>query len=382
VGENERSKRSGKSTLAMAVEAGRAAIDDAGIDPAEIDCVLSYELGLDSTDGHSVAMQLGFRPDFQMDTIGGGSATETLVTTACALIDSGVSKNVLIFRSLLGRSGIRKGDLHDLGGVLEFFHPGSNFIGPYGLTTGAHQFGMVAARHMWETGTTEEQLGHLCVTFYEHAQRNPNAFFYGKPLDMETYLDTPYISKPFRLHDCCVESDEANAIIVSSAERARDCKSNPVYIMGAAGRVCGPSSVMYGMEDITKIGAYYAAPVVFGMAGITPEDLDVAALYDCFSWVPLAQLEAFGIVPRGEAGAFAEEGNLRIDGKLPCNTAGGMLSEGYTHGMNNTIELVRQLRHDYQGEERQVKDAEIGLSCGWDGPHASSALILRGEQHG
>jgi acetyl-CoA acetyltransferase len=377
VGEHPRSMDSGKSTLRMAVEASRAAIDDAGIEPAAIDGILSYAIGLDSCDGHSVAAQLGIQPKFQMDTIGGGSATETLVANAIALIEARFCKSVLIFRSMNGRSGHRKGSIvADVGGVNEFFHPGSNFLAPYGLTTAGQMFGMVANRHMWETGTTEEHLGHVCVSFYEHAQRNPTALLQGKPLDLERYLATPYISTPFRLHDFCLEDDEANAIIVTSAERARDCGSTPVYVKGAAGRVCTPQAIAYAADDITDIGGFYAAPEVFDRAGVSPDEIDVAALYDCFSWVPLAQLEAYGLLGRGEAGPFAAEGNLRLGGRLPSNTAGGMLSEGYTHGMNNVIELVRQLRHQY-GDDRQVVGCELGLSCGWDGPHAASALILR-----
>jgi acetyl-CoA acetyltransferase len=384
VGESPRSKQSGKSTLRMAAEAARAAIADAGIEPSEIDCVLSYQM-LDSCDGHSVATQLGIRPVCHADSIGGGSSTETLVSQAIGMIEAGLCKTVLIFRSMNGRStaSTRKGGggglLYDLGGMFEYFYATPSFIGPYGFTTAAQQFGMVAMRHMWETGTTEEHLGHVCVTFYEHAQRNPTAFLRGKPLDMDAYMASPYISTPFRIHDYCLESDEANAIIVTSADRAADCRSTPVYVMGAVGRSCTPLAMpwSFGMDDITDIGGFYAAPEVFGMAGVGPDDIDVAAIYDCFSWVVLAQLEAFGFVGRGEAGPFVAEGNLRLGGKLPSNTGGGMLAEGYTHGMNNVIELVRQVRHDYDGADRQVVDCEIGLSAAWDGPHAASALILR-----
>jgi acetyl-CoA acetyltransferase len=130
------------------------------------------------------------------------------------------------------------------------------------------------------------------------------------------------------------------------------------------------------MKDITVVGGRYAGKQVFGMAGIGPGDIDVAAMYDCFSWVVLSQLEAFGFVGRGEAGPFVAEGNLALGGQLPANTAGGMCCEGYTHGMNNVIELVRQLRHEYDGADRQVKECEVGFASGWDGPHAASAIVL------
>ena len=257
---------------------------------------------------------------------------------------------------------------------------GGSFVVPYGITTPAQQFAMVANRHMWETGTSEEHLGHVCMTFYEHASLNPNALLHEKTLTMDEYLASPFIVTPFRLHDFCVETDEANALIVTSAEQARDCASVPIYIMGLSARNCVPHANQYAMRDITEVGGHYAAPQLFGMAGITPADVDVAAFYDCFSWVVLVQLEAYGFVARGEAGPFVADGNLRIGAKLPANTAGGMCAEGYTHGMNNVIELVRQLRHEYAGSARQVEKCEVGIATGWDGPHAASAMILRRSQ--
>jgi acetyl-CoA acetyltransferase len=380
VGESERSKSSGKSPLRMAVEASRNAMNEAGLGAADIDCILSYQHS-DSCDGHSLGTHLGIRPTFYMDTFGGGSSTEMLVATAIGLIEAGICNTALIYRSMNGRSGKRMGmgdeNPWDLHGIMEMLIPGGSFVVPYGITTPAQQFAMVANRHMWETGTTSEHLGHVCMTFYEHASRNPNALLHGKTLTMEEYLASPFIVTPFRLHDCCVETDEANAIIVTSAERAQDCATTPIYVMGVSARNSVPHANQYAMRDITEVGGFYAAPQVFAMAGITPKDVHVGAIYDCFSWVVLAQLEAYGFVGRGEGGPFAAEGNLGLGGTLPSNTAGGMSAEGYTHGMNNVLELVRQLRHDYQGEPRQVEGCEIGIATGWDGPHAASAMIVR-----
>jgi len=380
IGESERYKESGRSPLSLAVEASRNALADAGLGPQDIDCVLSYQHS-DSCDGHSLATFLGIRPTYYMDTFGGGSSTEMLVADAIGLIEAGICKTALIYRSMNGRSGKRMGmgddSLWDLHGIMEMLIPGGSFVVPYGITTPAQQFAMVAMRHMWETGTTEEHLAAVCMTFYEHAQRNPRAVLYGKPLTLEQYKASPYIVEPFRIHDCCVETDEANAIIVTSAERARDCRQPPVYVMGVSARNCVPNANQYALDDITVVGGDYAGPQVFGMAGIKPGDVDVGAIYDCFSWVVLAQLEAFGFVGRGEAGPFVAEGNLRLDGALPSNTAGGMSSEGYTHGMNNVIELVRQVRREYEGTPRQAPKSEIGMSTGWDGPHAASAMIVR-----
>ena len=379
VGESERSKNSGVSPLHMATVAARNAIVDAGIEPNDIDCVLSYQHS-DSCDGHSLATSLGIRPKFYMDTFGGGSSTEMLIATAIGLIEAGLCSTALIYRSMNGRSGKRMGmadeNPWDLHGIMEMLIPGGSFVVPYGITSPAQQFAMVAQRHMWETGTTEEHLASVCLSFYEYAQHNPKAVLYGKPLTMEAYFEAPYIVTPFRMHDCCVETDEANALIVTSRERAADCRLPLVKIMGVTARNCAPHANQYAMRDITVVGAHYAAPEVFGMSGIGPKDVNVAAIYDCFSWVVLAQLEAYGFVNRGEAGPFVAAGNLRKDGILPSNTAGGMCAEGYTHGMNNVIELVRQLRHEYKGTVRQIEGCEIGFASGWDGPHAASAMLL------
>jgi acetyl-CoA acetyltransferase len=280
-----------------------------------------------------------------------------------------------------GRSGKRMGmgddSLWDLHGIMEMLIPGGSFVVPYGITTPAQQFAMVARRHMWETGTTEEHLAAVCMTFYEHAQRNPRALLYGKPLTMEKYRDSPYVVEPFRVHDCCVETDEANVVIVTSAERARSLRRPPVYVLGVSARNCVPHANQYALDDITEVGGVYASKQLYPMAGVGPGEIEVAAIYDCFSWVVLAQLEAFGFVGRGEAGPFVAEGNLAMDGALPSNTAGGMSSEGYTHGMNNVVELVRQVRRDYEGTERQAPRTAVGMSTGWDGPHAASAMIVR-----
>jgi acetyl-CoA acetyltransferase len=387
VGESDRSKHASQTRVGMAVTAGRLAMADAGLKGADIDCVMSYQIA-DSCNSHTVATHLGIRPTFYMDAIGGGGATEMLIANAIGLIEAGVCKTALLFRSMHGRSGKRMGggpapsngsvtSSQGMSTHLEAILPEAAFTVPYGLASAAATFALVAMRHMWETGTTEEHLGHVILTFYEHAQRNPKAFMNGSMITMEEYLRTPLLVSPFRKHDFCLESDEANAIIVTSADRARDLRPRPIYIMGIAAHNCTHQAMVESMPDITDVGSFYAARQVWPMSGLKPSDIDVAAIYDCFSWVVLAQLEAFGFVGRGEAGPFVAEGNLKLGGKLPANTAGGMQGEGYTHGMNNLIELVRQLRHTYAGTERQVMDCETGFGTGWDGPHSGSAIALR-----
>lgn len=373
VGESERSRRSGTTPLHLALDAARAALIDAGLVAKDIDGFMSYHEN-DSCTSHQLATYLGVRPKYVKDMTGGGSSTELLIADAIGLIETGQLNTVLIFRAMNGSSGQRVGRGYDPN-MLQEALPGGSAIIPYGSASPSQWFGMFATRHMYENGITKEHLGHVCTSFYEHAQLNPKAFLHGKPLTMEEYLATPDISSPFNIHDSCLELDEANAIIVTSAERAKDCKSKPVYIMGMSGRQCHPHAHYW--SDLTQVASDYAAPVLYKSAGIKPEDIQIASIYDCFSWVVLRQLEAYQLAPKGEIGDFVAQGNLRIGGGLPTNTAGGMLSEGYTHGMNNVLEIVRQLRHQYEGTERQVKDCEIGICTGWSGPDIAGAMILR-----
>ncbi|MEK3937172.1 thiolase [Sporosarcina sp. FSL W7-1349] len=373
VGEYERSRKSGTTPLQMALVAARNALQDAGLEASDIDGIMNYSTGGDSCTSHEVATYLGARPKYVKDISGGGSSTEMLIGDAIGMIDAGLLNTVLIYRSMNGASGQLVGRGYDPN-MLQNALPGGSFIIPYGSASPSQWFGIFATRHMHQTGLTKEHLGQVCIDFYEHAQRNPKAHLNGKTLTMEEYLNTPDISSPFNIHDCCLELDEANAIIVTSADRAKDCKSRPVYIMGITPRETHPHAHYW--SDLDQVAADHVAPALYQSAGVKPEDIQVAAIYDCFSWVVLRQLEAYGLAPRGEVGDFVAAGNLKMGGKLPTNTAGGMLAEGYTHGMNNVLEIVRQLRHEYKGSDRQVEDCEIGICTGWSGPDLAGAMIL------
>ncbi|OGA47610.1 MAG: thiolase [Betaproteobacteria bacterium RIFCSPLOWO2_12_FULL_62_58] len=375
VGMSPRSTNSGKTPLRMALEASRAALAEAGMHPTEVDCILSYHEN-DSCSGHWLATYLGTRASYYNDIYGGGGSTEVLIAEAIGLIEAGIAKTCLLFRSMNGRSGKRMGGGQTSRGNKVYGSPGAGFLVPYGVSTPGERYGFLAVRHMHETGLTQRDMGTVAVTLNENAQRNPAARFYGRPLTLERYLEEPYISFPFRKFDYCVETDEANAIIVTSAERARNCKTRPVYIKAITAHNATRHAHQYALPDILEVGGCFAAPRIFQDAEVSPSDIQVAAIYDCFTWVVLYQLEVYGFVKRGEAGAFAASGQLKIGGKLPINTAGGMLTEGYTHGMNNVIELVRQVRHDYEGASRQVPGCELGMSTGWGGPTSAGAMIV------
>lgn len=373
VGESERSKNSGTTPLHLALVAARAAIADAGIDPQEIDGFMSYSEG-DSCTSHQLATYLGVRPHIVKDISGGGSSTEMLIADAVGLIETGQANTVLIFRAMNGRSGVRMGGGGWSTDVLQQAFDGGSFIIPYGAGSPSQWFGLFAQRHMHLNNIKKEHLGHVCLSAYEYAQKNPKAFFNGKPLTMDEYLATPDLSDPFNKHDFCLESDEANAIIVTSAKNAQYLKSKPAYILGMAAR----QSVSHAhyWQNVDEVASDYVAQDLYKKTGVRPSDVQLASIYDCYSWVVLRQLEAYGLAPKDQVGEFVAAGNLRIDGSLPTNLAGGMLAEGYTHGMNNVLEIVRQVRGDYEGTIRQAKKHELAICTGWAGPDIAGAMLL------
>ncbi|MBI2160190.1 MAG: hypothetical protein HYU25_07430 [Candidatus Rokubacteria bacterium] len=390
VGETEYSRGSGRTTRAMAVEAVRNAILDAGLTPRDVDGMLDYQGG-DSTLANWVAPDLGVRLNFYMDVFGGGSSTEALVGLATGAIEAGMCHTVAIYRSMNGYSEFRIGGT----GVRAAQPVRSLDLAqvPFGMRSAGQNFAMTFMRHMYEYGTTSEQVAHVKAAHSTHASQNPKALLKER-VTVEDVVSSRWIVKPLHLLDCCVETDNATCVIVTSSERARDLRRRPVHIMGVAGRVSKPRlDFHWAHGPITRVAGYYAKDIVFGQAGIGPEDVDVTGSYDAFTFTTMLQLEEYGFCKKGEGGQYVSSGIIELGGKRPNNTSGGHLCEGYTHGMNMVIENVRQLRgtvddycpraaegvhtYDYApGRCRQVKDAEITMNLGWAIPPTGSALIL------
>ena len=266
---------------------------------------------------------------------------------------------------------------------------------PYGLVMPIQLFAFSFTRHMMEYGVTNEHLANIKVAHSNHASNNPKAVMKQRVM-VQDVLDSRWIVRPCaHLLDCCLETDNATCIIVTSAERAKDLKQRPVYIMGVQGRTCTPGGDFHMQHGpITTVAAHYIAPRLFEMAGVTHDDIDVTSCYDAFTYTALLQFEDYGFCEKGEGKDYVSSGIINLGGRRPNNTSGGHLCEAYTHGMNMAIENVRQLRgtvddycprwqegehtYDYsEGKCRQVKDAEISMSMGWGTPAIGSAVILR-----
>jgi acetyl-CoA acetyltransferase len=372
IGYTRFSKRSGVTVLELATEACRKACDDAGVDPHEVDGIISYHFG-DSVPSMSVATALGLRnPRYVVEFSSGGNAANLITLTATAVIEAGLARNVLCFRAMNGRSGFRLGGSRELAA-----HGVTQYTAPYGWITYPQAMAMWCRRHMIKYGTTKEQLGAIAITVREHALANERAMV-RKPLTLDDYLAARPIVDPFGLYDICLESDGACAALITSAERAKDLRKPPVYIMGGAyGGGPNQGEDLFDAirwPDLAENFCRYIAEDLWRCAGVGPRDVDVAQIYDCFTYSIVMALEGLGFCKPGEAGDYARSGALRRTGELPTNTHGGLLSEAYIHGFNHVVEAVEQLRGE--SRERQVPGAHVALTTA-GAMTCGSAMVLR-----
>lgn len=359
--------------LQLACEAILAAAADAGLPVRDIDGVASF--GGDANEPPLIQAALGLR-ELRLSAMvwsGGGGGSCGAVDLAAMAVASGHAQCVAVIRSLAqGQTGrFGQYDPH-------WRH--ASFIHPFGLLAAPQLLALAVRRHMHEYGTTSEQLGAFAIACRSHAQRNPAAVMQGRPLDMETYLASRMIADPLRLYDCCLETNGACAVLVTTWERARDLALQPVAILAAIhGSSDGWSSGPLGSHNqplgsYTTVGARGLAEDLYARAGVAPADIDVAQVYDNFTGVAMMAMEDYGLCPRGESGPFAASGAISWpDGALPVNTHGGNLSEAYIHGLNHVVEGVRQMRG---ASTCQVRDASLCLVTGGPGPAPTSALIL------
>ncbi len=374
IGQTEFSRNSGRSELRLAVEAIIAALDDCGLTPADVDGLV--KLSFDSSDDTDIMNSLGMTNVRSMAHWGvGGNSPCALVKLAAMMVASGQANVVVGWRALNERSGRRFGQSRAAGRIPGIF----GYYSSVGFLSPAQWVAMSAQRHMHEYGTTREQYAAVALSQRKNANRNPRANFYERELTLDDYMNSRMIAEPVCLFDCCLESDGACAWVVTSAERARDLKQTPAYIMAAAQGSTAPQHVMnslYGTPEAvtTGIESVLCAKELFGTAGVEPKDIDVVQIYDHFiPWVVMA-LEDYGFCEKGEGGPFVASGAIEYGkGHLPMNTHGGHLSEAYIHGHNHILEAVRQIRGT---STSQVENVELSMvTSAQGGP--TSAILLR-----
>jgi len=380
IGETGYMRGTDQSILQMILAASMTAINDAGLKPSDVDAVIPPP-GFVAWD--EIAAHLGI-PDVRYTScpqMGGASPTAGLTTAAMA-IAMGLAEVVLLPIGWNGYSALRpRPDARPNRRRFSaaFFDVVKNYYAPYGLRSAPWWYSLYLQRYVKEYNVPPEAAGAVALACRAHAQLNDKAMMRGKPLTMDDYLASPYITEPLRKLDCCVETDCAAAVIVTSAERAKDLPHVPVTILGGAEGHPNRPDELINRKDVLDLGLHLAAPRAFKMAGVTPADMDFLQVYDCFTYVVLLELEALGYAKRGEAAGFVKDGNIQLGGKFPLNTHGGLMSQGHCWGMNHIVEATRQLRHD--AGPAQVKDCELGLVTGYgDLGDGSIAILARGAR--
>ena len=359
VGNTAYTRGTDRTTLELHLEAAAAALADAGLTPGDVDGVMpSAPAGRCAED---FVTNLGLR-DLRFSTTVhmGGASLIASVQSACLAIEAGIASCVLVPAGRRGYSGERVSTGQMV--VEPVMADVVQFEMPYGNLVAAQWFAQAAMRHMHVYGTTSEQLGHVAVTCREHANRNPQALMYGKPLTLADHQNSRMITTPFRLFDCSLESDGAGALVITSAERARDLPQPPALVAGVGEAHGYPATSLTQKPDMAVVDSLQrAAGRAFAMAGVTVADLDGLMIHEGFTWYVIAALEALGVVRPGEGGPFVADGNIRLGSRLPLNSHGGALSEGHVSGVNHVIEAVRQLRRQVP-RARQIAGCErIGV---------------------
>ncbi|MGD0119508.1 MAG: acetyl-CoA acetyltransferase [Candidatus Binatus sp.] len=360
------------SEFRLACEAIIKAADDAGIKVTDIDGIASY--ADDRNDASRLATALGI-PDLAFANMfwgGGGGGGSGAVANAAAGIAAGYAKNVVVFRALAQGQFGRFGQ----GSRAPSISGPAAYTLPYGLMSAAQMFAMKVQRFMYDHDVQQDAFAAVALASYHHAQFNPRAVMHGRPLTREAYYESRWIVEPFHLFDCCLENDGAAAVILTSAERARDMKQKPAYLMAAAqGSDYRQNASAHNQPDYATSNFKTLAPRLYEMAGIGPKDVDVVQSYENFTGGVVMSLVEHGFFAADEVNEFCTFENFAApDGKLPLNTSGGNLAECYMHGLELVVEAVRQVRGT---STCQVKDAEIALVA--SGPMVTpvSDLILR-----
>lgn len=343
IGETEYTKGSGMSDKALQLQAVERAIADAGLARDEIDGLIPTPIGPGFT-AEGFAENLGLKDlRFSVTIHFGGANGITGLQAAAMAVASGVARHVVVVSGRNGYSGPAKISTKPALPAANF-EITREFESPFGANVPMHFYGLWARRHMHLYGTTSRQMGMVAVTMREHAMLNDKALM-KKPMTIEEHQTSRGIVEPFRMLDCCIESDGAAAFVVSAANAARDRPHRPVHVLGVAEGHPESATSVATRREFLRTGVTVAAPRAFAMAGLRPADIRSAFLYDPFTFLVILQLESLGFCKPGEGGAFVEGGGIRLDGRLPVNTHGGLLSQAHSmSAVNHVAEAVKQLR--------------------------------------
>lgn len=362
------SKASGRTPKAMAVSACRDALADAGIPAAAVDGMTTYQVG-DSASPLEVSWAMGMDElAWTNNQFAGGNAVAEQIATAAAVIEAGLCRAVLVYRSLNGRSGHRFGTVTgpmEVGGDMQFDAPSGFLVPP-------QWFAMWARRHQHRYGTTAEDLGAIAVQQRAHAVPNEQAVR-REPLTMEEYLAGRWVAEPFRVYDCTSEVDGAVAVLLVGEDLVADVRTPPVWLVGSSNSQSGAPWTQW--DDPTRMYARSAGPAIWRRTGLAPSDVQVACMYDCFTYTVMATMEGYGFCEPGGVGPFFAEGRATYGGDVVVNPHGGLLSEGYIHGLNHHVEAALQLRA--AAGVRQVEGAEVALVTAGGGPYGGANVYSR-----
>lgn len=377
VGESEIGRVPHMTGLGLNAQAAKRALDDAGLKISDIDGLLTAYSFTEPYFmlGSVLCEYLGIQPHYNASMIVGGGSPAVMLKHAAEAIAAGQAETILVCAGENRSTGQSRDAT--VATLLAVGHP--YYEQPYGGSIPGY-YAMIAQRHMHKYGTTREQMAQVAVQTRQHALLHPNAHM-KKAITLEDVLSAKPIADPLGMLDCCLISDAGGAFIVTSAERARDLPCKPVYLQGIGEfhthehLMCAPS--------LTEFGATESGRVAYQMAGLGPQDIDVAELYDCFSVVPLIEFEELGFCKPGESGPMFAEGHTRIGGRIPVNTHGGMLSHahaGAAGGLFGIVEAVRQLRGGLGA--RQVNGAEVALVHNEGGILSSHCTLILANDKG
>ena len=372
MGETRYAKHLDDTEAALAARVVLDACEDAGVSPGEIDGMVSYSV--ESVLDPALSNMVGSNDLSFFANVGyGGGGGPGCVGLMAMAIAAGRCEVGVVWRSRKRGSGGRP---WAQGGSAPLVAVAAEFTRPAGILRPVDEVAMLARRYLHAYGITREQLANVALAFRRHGNANPRATMHDRPLSLADYLAARWISEPLCLFDACLESDGAAAVVMVSAERARDLRQPPVYVHAAAQGMPARMvpQVNYFVDDPLLTPSRVCARQLFAASDIGPADIDVAQIYDAFSPLVLWSLEGYGFCGQGEAGSFVENGAIEVGGRLPVNTSGGSLSEAYVHGFNLITEGVRQIRGT---STSQVEGAETCLVTGSETVPTSAILLRR-----